>query len=1220
MAPAKETVDVADSLRSSYQASLASKKKNNEDVELLESVKKGTTLQKEPDRIAESNLMSTSTDDKLSKGRPRSKKKQGVVNSGYDSADEKKPVKSGEKLEKIGDEDIIDESEAPIEAPKKKKRLKKKQNTEAVEQTQLQESEMHPEDKEELLSKDNEEAVPEETEAKPKRKKKKKKPAEDKTEREQPAVPRINFDSDDRILGITIHRTDRLKQHKFVSSPLVRVHVMDINTQDYVRKEDMKRELRLPHSQEFEGLEFHPPVCTEEFDFKQRQSLIPRWEQQLFLDERYLYFLENASEAGSPDILLLFEVLNYVDTTGGSGEGAGSSGGLRKGGGEGWMRIAWAFLKLVGANSTLNVEKKLRLQLFYPFKQFSNCPDDLTNDTTDGVEMMNWFVKMRRVKYPGTIYVTVKGTRVSAAAGQAVNKMIGRMTEAESDSHNDDGSRMSTGGEPVVWSRLPGQICKVPNKLNLSLKAGRNGCSVLRFSNDGRKLACACGDKSGGSYTIVIYDIPTGASLGKLPGHFSLIYDLCWSKTDSELISSSQDGFVLCWDIDRMSKDPVCVLNHPGYVYCAKYHPMTSHIVVSGCYDNVIRVWSTAVLASEKTGMLLQELSAHNGFVNCLCFNAQGTQMFSCDSVGTVVCWRVALSQDTLRGTTQLHSVSEENGEAASSTIVNGSKSDKHADQFVVERTFSDPEINGVPISVVQLHGSGKRLLLQCKDNTIRVLDLRLNLIMARYMGAVNFKDHIRSTFSPCGTYVFASSEDCTAIVWNTDTCETVCLYKDLGFTSSISDICYHPFEHLVAFCAIGTNQPVVLFSYDHKVPDRTYFDPSLAATVNMEQGAGGVVLEATGDHRGLQSTTTTPRLQHSFRAKAPMLNASAFYGPPKGASYGSGMGQTTPGRSDLMVKSSRELASEIIQSVRLDQVNRQLNASNISLELYSEQSTCETDANQKQQQQLLSESAAGGDIDTNRSGASLLPPGSSQRLESEQDVTQGGVESPSESAVNSARAPSLRAGDLVRQLDSEMPSARLSMLIQSEKPRFLISAKTGISQWARVVMDYSAERSDELTVKKGVLVKIVMKDNENWWLGQMQTESGSTAQGYVPSRCLEVVSESDAQAMTLLEEEENKARRSSKSGQTSTKPPMGGANDRHPQHSQEEVAESGPSEGSSGKRRTRKAKASRKAMSEGTETEDVAENIEMEPVDSKDKVMTEDSVQEIEELTEDLL
>ena len=58
--------------------------------------------------------------------------------------------------------------------------------------------------------------------------------------------------------------------------------------------------------------------------------------------------------------------------------------------------------------------------------------------------------------------------------------------QAESESQLEDESRVSTVGEPVAWTRLPGQICKVPNKLNKSLKAGRNGCSVLRFSNDGR--------------------------------------------------------------------------------------------------------------------------------------------------------------------------------------------------------------------------------------------------------------------------------------------------------------------------------------------------------------------------------------------------------------------------------------------------------------------------------------------------------------------------------------------------------------------------------------------------------------------------------------------------------------------------------------------------------------------------------------------------------------
>ena len=53
-------------------------------------------------------------------------------------------------------------------------------------------------------------------------------------------VPRIdtNFEEDHRILGITIHRTDRLKQDKYITRPVVRVHVMDINTQNYVKKED----------------------------------------------------------------------------------------------------------------------------------------------------------------------------------------------------------------------------------------------------------------------------------------------------------------------------------------------------------------------------------------------------------------------------------------------------------------------------------------------------------------------------------------------------------------------------------------------------------------------------------------------------------------------------------------------------------------------------------------------------------------------------------------------------------------------------------------------------------------------------------------------------------------------------------------------------------------------------------------------------------------------
>ena len=41
--------------------------------------------------------------------------------------------------------------------------------------------------------------------------------------------------------------------------------------------------------------------------------------------------------------------------------------------------------------------------------------------------------------------------------------------------------------------------------------------------------------------------------------------------------------------------------------------------------------------------------------------------------------------------------------------------------------------------------------------------------------------------------------------------------------------------------------------------------------------------------------------------------------------------------------------------------------------------------------------------------------------------------------------------GDMVQQVDREMPGARMTMLIQSEKPKFMVSAKTGLSTWVRI-------------------------------------------------------------------------------------------------------------------------------------------------------------------------
>jgi len=41
--------------------------------------------------------------------------------------------------------------------------------------------------------------------------------------------------------------------------------------------------------------------------------------------------------------------------------------------------------------------------------------------------------------------------------------------------------------------------------------------------------------------------------------------------------------------------------------------------------------------------------------------------------------------------------------------------------------------------------------------------------ITCKYLGALNFREHVRSTLTPCGMFLFAGSEDGQAYVWNTE-------------------------------------------------------------------------------------------------------------------------------------------------------------------------------------------------------------------------------------------------------------------------------------------------------------------------------------------------------------------------------------------------------------------------------------------------------------------
>ena len=87
----------------------------------------------------------------------------------------------------------------------------------------------------------------------------------------------------------------------------------------------------------------------------------------------------------------------------------------------------------------------------------------------------------------------------------------------------------------------------------------------------------------------------------------------------------------------------------------------------------------------------------------------------------------------------------------------------------------------------------------------------------------LNTSPIVRSGFSPCGYQVWAGTDDGRVAVWKTDTGDLIAMYEKsmiqkYGITNAIVDICYHPKDHLVAFCAFGEEQSVVLYTWDEKI------------------------------------------------------------------------------------------------------------------------------------------------------------------------------------------------------------------------------------------------------------------------------------------------------------------------------------------------------------------------------------------------------------------
>ncbi|CAM9603510.1 unnamed protein product, partial [Phaeothamnion confervicola] len=146
----------------------------------------------------------------------------------------------------------------------------------------------------------------------------------------------------------------------------------------------------------------------------------------------------------------------------------------------------------------------------------------------------------------------------------------------------------------------------------------------VKFSCDGSLLASASADA-----TVKIWD-SSGALRNTLSGHTQGLSDVCWAQDSRHIATASDDKLIKIWDVEMAScdfksagREVITLEGHENYVFCVNFDNPRADVLVSGSFDEHIRLWDM------RQNKCLKTLGAHSDPVTATDFNKDGTCIVS---------------------------------------------------------------------------------------------------------------------------------------------------------------------------------------------------------------------------------------------------------------------------------------------------------------------------------------------------------------------------------------------------------------------------------------------------------------------------------------------------------------------------------------------------------------------------------------------------------------
>lgn len=196
----------------------------------------------------------------------------------------------------------------------------------------------------------------------------------------------------------------------------------------------------------------------------------------------------------------------------------------------------------------------------------------------------------------------------------------------------DDGKQLlvATGvagmrGEAILWNVGDGTVVR-------RFKGHADAIYAIAISENGKFVATGSYDRQ-----IIVWNAKTGSKLRELKGHNGAIYDLDFSADGKLLVSASADTTVKVWN--AQTGERLDTLSQPlKEQYAVDISPDGKYVIAGG-EDNRIRMWRLVSKLKPQINPLLEARFAHEGAIDEVLYNHDGSQIVSSSSDGTIKVW-----------------------------------------------------------------------------------------------------------------------------------------------------------------------------------------------------------------------------------------------------------------------------------------------------------------------------------------------------------------------------------------------------------------------------------------------------------------------------------------------------------------------------------------------------------------------------------------------------